>query len=295
MTNKFLFLEYDYNRGGLGDLWKGGFLVFCISKFSDRIFSFDLRPHIIDKLYSITDIVKDNVYDDTKIIFNEYSYIPLGMIIDDIKSSTKKCIKMICNRWRHEIFLSREMNIRDLISEYNKLFQKQFSINHHSLIEKYNLHEKFIVFHCRCGDMYLNESTQLFKSDNRISSFELLEKKIQFFNSIEKNDKIMICGDSESIVKMLLSKIPNSFTISPKPHHFAFHSNESHLVSIQNTFEEHALISKAKSIYMCVYSGYPLTAALENDIPVYLIGENELSDYYKTGRDDTYYINQKKI
>jgi hypothetical protein len=125
------------------------------------------------------------------------------------------------------------------------------------------------ALHCRLGDKYLTEAYGC-KGDNRIGSFETLKKVIE--NYKDSKDRIMICGDHSSTITKLLAEIPNSFCLCPKPYHIAYSNSniESRLADIKAMILEHKALVNAKSITMVSYSGFPITASIHRNTPLFI-------------------------
>ena len=124
------------------------------------------------------------------------------------------------------------------------------------------------TFHCRIGDKYLQEAYSS-KGDNRIGSFDRLGKIIEQYNALG-HPATLVASDSEVIVNRLLKDIPGAFTLCPKPYHLAYKCAdiEFKIPSIRDTVLEHYAMTKSQGIYKVSYSGFPITAALVQNIPL---------------------------
>ena len=134
------------------------------------------------------------------------------------------------------------------------------------------------ALHCRLGDKYLTEAYGC-KSDNRIGSFETLKKVIEDYKG--STERIMICGDHPSAITKLLAEIPNSFCLCPKPYHIAYASPdiEGRLADIKAMILEHRALVQAESITMVSYSGFPITASIHRNIPLFVWREGVKQGY----------------
>jgi len=170
----------------------------------------------------------------------------------------KEEIVLTCNWFK----LSANSSI-DPLPFYKELYTTIFPLT----IEK-EIPATYHTFHCRVGDKYLQEAYGS-KGDNRIGSFDRLGKIIDQYNAFG-HSATLVASDSEAVVNRLLKEIPGSFTLCPKPYHIAYKCPdiEFKIPSMRNTILEHYAMTKSQGIYKVSYSGFPITAALIQNVPL---------------------------
>ena len=166
----------------------------------------------------------------------------------------------------------------DPLPFYKELYTTIFPI----IIER-DIPATYHTFHCRVGDKYLQEAYSC-KGDNRIGSFDRLGKIIEQYNALG-HSATLVASDNEVIVNRLLRDIPGSFTLCPRPYHLAYKCTdiEFKIPSIRDTILEHYAMTKSQGIYKVSYSGFPITAALVQNIPLQVWSmEGSLGTYRDT-------------
>ena len=150
------------------------------------------------------------------------------------------------------------------------------------------------TFHCRVGDKYLVEAHGS-KDDNRIDSFDRLETAIKDYCALG-HPATLVASDSEAVVTRLLAAIPGAFTLCPAPYHTSSWSPaiESNMNQFRDTIIEHYAMTKSLGIYMVAYSGFPITAAAVNNIPLQMWSKDgKLAPYNDEHLDYIRELNKK--
>uniref|UniRef100_A0A6C0K271 Glycosyltransferase n=1 Tax=viral metagenome TaxID=1070528 RepID=A0A6C0K271_9ZZZZ len=254
MTNTLVFF-YSYGMGGWGDMVKGLHTCWCWAKATHRELKIDFSWHIFGTFFKQHRYLQDRP-----------SYVTLNMIDKSadytVRSldqyADKEEIVLTCNWFK----LSANSSI-DPLPFYKELYTTIFPLT----IEK-EIPATYHTFHCRVGDKYLQEAYGS-KGDNRIGSFDRLGKIIDQYNAFG-HSATLVASDSEAVVNRLLKEIPGSFTLCPKPYHIAYKCPdiEFKIPSMRNTILEHYAMTKSQGIYKVSYSGFPITAALIQNVPL---------------------------
>jgi hypothetical protein len=252
---KTLVFFYSYGMGGWGDMIKGLHTCWCWAKATGRELKIDFSWHIFGTFFQQHRYLKDRLASVTLTTIDgaaKYTVKSLERFADQEE------IVVACN-W----FNPAANGSVDPLPFYKELYTTIFPLT----IEK-KIPATYHTFHCRVGDKYLNEAYSC-KGDNRIGSFDRLSKTIAEYNAFG-HPATLVASDSEHIVNRLLKEIPGSFTLCPKPYHIAYKCPDIELKipSMRNTILEHYAMTKSQGIYMMSYSGFPITAALVQNIPL---------------------------
>jgi hypothetical protein len=238
--------------GGWGDMLKGLHTAWCWAKGTNRTLRIDFSRHVFSKLFP------QHQHPVHAVSLHTIDKLGQLTIEDVLKQDSLPDIAITCN-W----FNIKSIGTVNPLPFFQELYTVLFPLD--SIIPEKPYH----VLHCRLGDKYLIEAYSC-KSDNRIGSFEILKKVIE--NYRESKKRIMICGDHPSTIAKLLTEIPNSFCLCPKPYHIAYASSdiENRLADIRAMILEHRALVQAESITMVSYSGFPITAAIHQNIPLFI-------------------------
>jgi len=252
---KTLVFFYSYGMGGWADLLKGLHTCWCCAKATGRELKIDFSWHLLGTFFKQHQCLKDRAARVTLNMIDrsaDYTVRSLEPFADEEE------IILTCN-WFNPVANGSV----DPLPFYKELYTSIFPLT----IEK-ELPVTYHTFHCRVGDKYLQEAYGS-KGDNRIGSFDRLGKIIAEYNSFG-HSATLVASDSEAIVNRLLKEIPGSFTLCPKPYHFAYKCPdiEFKIPSMRNTILEHYAMTKSQGIYKVSYSGFPLTAALVQNVPL---------------------------
>jgi len=249
---KTLTFIYSYHMGGWGDMLKGLHTAWCWAQGTNRTLRIDFSRHIFSKLFPQHQHLVHAV--------SLHSIDKLGQItIEDVlKLDSLPDITVTCN-W----FDRKSIGSVNPLPFFQELYTTIFPLE--GIVPEKPYH----ALHCRLGDKYLTEAYGC-KSDNRIGSFETLKKVIEDYR--DSKERIMICSDHPSAITKLLADIPNSFCLCPKPYHIAYNSPdiESRLADIKAMILEHRALVQAESITMVSYSGFPITASIHRNIPLFV-------------------------
>jgi hypothetical protein len=249
---KTLTFVYSYHMGGWGDMLKGLHTAWCWAKGTNRTLRIDFSRHVFSKLFPQHQHAVHAV--------SLHTIDKLGQVSleDVLKHDSQPDITVTCN-WFNRKCISTVNPLPFFQELYTTIFP----------LEDVVLERPYHALHCRLGDKYLTEAYGC-KSDNRIGSFETLKKVIEDYR--ESKDRIIICGDHPSAITKLLAEIPNSFCLCPKPYHIAYNSPdiESRLTDIKAMILEHRALVNAESITMASYSGFPITASIHRNIPLFV-------------------------
>jgi len=238
--------------GGWGDMLKGLHTAWCWAKGTNRTLRIDFTRHIFSKLFPQHQHIVNTI--------NIHAIDKLGQIsiFDILAYDSVQDISVTCN-W----FDIDSIGTVDSLPFFEELYTTIFPLSEPEPPKPYH------ALHCRLGDKYLTEAYAC-KSDNRIGSFETLKKVIGDYRG--STDRIMICGDHPSAITKLLAEIPNSFCLCPKPYHIAYNSAdiEGRLADIKAMILEHRALVQAESITMVSYSGFPITASIHRNTPLFI-------------------------
>jgi hypothetical protein len=252
---KTLIFFYSYGMGGWGDMIKGLHTCWCWAKASGRQLKIDFSWHIFGTIFP------QHRYLDGKALgltFNSIDKVGEFNCQSLEKYADKEEILVTCN-W----FKPSSIGDIDPLPFFKELYTEIFPLT----VGK-GIPGAYHTFHCRVGDKYLKEAYSC-KGDNRIGSFDRLGKIIDEYNAFGY-PATLVASDSEAVVTRLLAKIPGSFTLCPQPYHLAYRSPDidSKVDQIRNTILEHYAMTKSLGIYKVAYSGFPITAATVNNIPL---------------------------
>lgn len=249
---KTLTFIYSYHMGGWGDMLKGLHTAWCWAKGTNRTLRIDFSRHVFSKLFP------QHQHPVHAVTLHAIDKLGQLTIEDVLKHDNLPDITVICN-W----FDRKSIGTVNPLPFFQELYTTIFPLE--GVVPETPYH----ALHCRLGDKYLTEAYAC-KSDNRIGSFETLKKVIEDYKG--STERIMICSDHPSAITKLLAEIPNSFCLCPKPYHIAYNSAdiEGRLADIKAMILEHRALVQAESITMVSYSGFPITAAIHRNIPVFI-------------------------
>ena len=130
------------------------------------------------------------------------------------------------------------------------------------------------------GDKYLNEAYAC-KGDNRMGSMASILEKLGRYKATRTASHSLVCSDHASMIRSLLQQIPKSSSICNTPYHIAYFNPTIHtqIGNIRDMIAEHRAMSKAQSIWMANYSGFPITASAIGNVPLLLAGETYHDEY----------------
>lgn len=238
--------------GGWGDMLKGLHTAWCWAKGTNRTLRIDFTRHVFSKLFP--------QHQHTVNTINIHAIDKLGQIsiFDILAYDSVQDISITCNWFDIDCIGTVEP-----LPFFEELYTTIFPLSEPEPTKPYH------ALHCRLGDKYLTEAYAC-KSDNRIQSFDTLKTVIESYKT--STDRIMICSDHSSAIANLLKNIPNSFCLCPKPYHIAYSSPdiESRLADIKAMILEHRALTNAETITMVSYSGFPITAAIHHNTPIFL-------------------------
>jgi hypothetical protein len=258
---KTLTFVYSYHMGGWGDMLKGLHTAWCWANATNRTLRIDFSRHIFSKLFP--------QHQHSVHAVNLHTIDKLGQVAvsDVLKLDSLPDITVSCN-W----FDRKCIGTVNPLPFFQELYTTIFPLEGDMPERPYH------ALHCRLGDKYLTEAYNC-KSDNRIGSFETLKKVIEDYRG--STERIMICGDHPSAITKLLAEIPNSFCLCPKPYHIAYASPdiEGRLADIKAMILEHRALVQAESITMVSYSGFPITASIHRNIPLFVWREGIKQGY----------------
>lgn len=252
---KTLVFFYSYGMGGWGDLIRGLHTCWCWAKATGRELKIDFTWHILGTLFHQHRYIQGRIVPVTLNMIDKsanYTVRSLDPYAD------KEEIILTCN-WFNPVANGSV----DPLPFYKELYTTIFP----TLIER-DIPTVYHTFHCRIGDKYLQEAYSC-KGDNRIGSFDRLGKIIEQYNALG-HPATLVASDNEVIVNRLLRDIPGAFTLCPKPYHLAYKCAdiEFKIPSIRDTILEHYAMTKSQGIYKVSYSGFPITAALVQNVPL---------------------------
>ena len=249
---KTLTFVYSYHMGGWGDMLKGLHTAWCWARGTNRTLRIDFSRHVFSKLFP------QHQHPVHSIILHTIDKLGQLTIADVLKHDSLPDITIACN-WFNRTCIGT-VNPSPFFQE---LYTTIFPLDSPEPTKPYH------ALHCRLGDQYLVEAYNC-KGDNRIGSFETLKKVIEDYKG--STERIMICGDHPSAITKLLAEIPNSFCLCPKPYHIAYSSPdiESRLADIKAMILEHRALTNAESITMVSYSGFPITASIHQNTPLFI-------------------------
>lgn len=275
---KTLVFCYSYGMGGWGDLLKGLHTCWCWAKATGRELRIDFSRHVFGT------------------VFPQYGTPLLGAVAGPLLNLIDKggqigvaelrameadaCVFVACNWFSPKSVEGCEAAV--VLEFYEKLYSEIFPV---CVGDGAGVggERTYRVFHCRMGDKYLAEA-YCCKGDNRIGSMSVLTDQIRAFDGAGGDagaKKTMVCSDHASVIRSLLNQIPGSFCVCTEPYHIAYNSpgiNER-IGAIRAMIYEHFMMSRAAEIWMAVYSGFPITAAMVGDVCLKLGGAEYTDEY----------------
>lgn len=263
---KSITLFYSYGMGGWGDFIKGLHTVWCWSKAMKR----DVRIHFHNHVFGT--LFPQHVHSDIQKIHRSFiDKVGKATVQDLLPLEQIDDIVVTCNWFS---LTSVDNTYADFYKEfYTTLFPVRPYV--HPLYHPSSYH----VLHCRIGDKYLTEATSC-KGDNRIGSIARLKTLIDEYNALG-HEHTLVCSDSASIVKHLLTHVKGAFAICQQPYHIAYNSAtiQDHKDDIYTMIQEHEAMTHALTITKVAYSGFPITAARIGSVPLYIYEDNVRKPY----------------
>jgi len=238
--------------GGWGAMLQGLHTAWCWAKGTNRTLRIDFSRHVFSKLFP------QHQHPVHAVSISSIDKLGQVSLEDVLKQDSLPDIAVTCN-W----FNRKCIGTVNPLPFFQELYTTIFPLE--GVVPERPYH----VLHCRLGDKYLAEAYYC-KSDNRIGSFETLKKVIGDYR--DSKERIMICSDHPSAIVKLLAEIPNSFCLCPKPYHIAYNSPdiENRLADIKAMILEHRALVQAESITMVSYSGFPVTASIHQNTPLFV-------------------------
>lgn len=268
---KTLTFFYTYHMGGWGDLLKGLHTCWCLAKVTGRELRIDFSAHLLGSIFPQYAEPIERPPDRVLDLIDRIGAIS----VSDFESYTEQSILVTCNWFSPGSVRTVPREV--VLGYFEELYNKIFPIGPGPTAL-----ETFDVLHCRAGDKYLSEAYAC-KTDDRLAlSGEILNYLRPFIaNETNGNTATMICSDLAGLIGALVKHIPNSFCLCPEPYHFAYkNENIPNVVErIQATILEHFMMTRSQKIWMTSRSGFPITAAMIGNVPLYLQGQTYRDEY----------------
>jgi hypothetical protein len=276
--SKTLVFYYSYGMGGWGDLLKGLHTCWCWAKATGRALRIDFRKHVFGDVFPQYGKELMLRLEGAQVL-NLIDKVG-GLGVEEIAKVEADVIVVACNWFHPNSVKGVEREV--VLAYYDALYRDLFSVS----MEGVGVEEgTYRVFHCRMGDKYLSEAYAC-KGDNRIGSMAVLAEQIRAFGGVGdanggEGNKTMVCSDHASVIRSLLTQIPNSFCMCTEPYHIAYYRDDlvERLGPIRAMIYEHFVMSRSTGIWMAAYSGFPITAAMVGGVPLVLKGETYRDDY----------------
>lgn len=274
-----LYFTYTYNCGGLADLIKGAATCWYIADHYG--FKFDIRfihelglifPHLFMK----------NKFQQINLIDTPISTKIREFMNNPSNRQSSYCVYINgCLDFPKNPLDSRKPFLKTVQPFLKTFYKERLPLPSPGQSYTYALSNPFQVVHCRMGDLYLGEATN--RCDNRIGNRARYETKLNILLSNLPTKPTLICSDSTETQTELVNKLPGSFTLTTDQYHFAYNTkkktNQQIIESIGHTLQEHSAMTRADSIYMFCYSGYPIIAACIGNIPLYEVTDTGIVPY----------------
>jgi len=259
---KTLTYVYTYHSGGWGDMIKGLHMAWCWAHGTGRTLRINFKVHIFGKIFPQHNWPIEPITID--------AIDKLGLVnIEHIRAFHDKENISVCCNWFNTACIGPVNPLPFYDEVYTSLFPLEFP----------DISGAYHVLHCRIGDKYLSEAYAC-KNDNRIGTMSRITDILPFYNALN-HPRTLVCGDNTAIIGHLLKVVPNSFTLCPKPYHIAYQTDdiEYRIPDICAMIQEHRAITLAESITMMSYSGFPISAALFKNKPLFIYRITERKPY----------------
>jgi hypothetical protein len=270
-NGKMLVFYYSYGMGGWGDMIKGLHTCWCWARATGRELRIDFRKHVFGDVFPQYGKELALRLEGAQVL-NLIDKVG-GTGVEEIAKVEADVLVVACNWFHPESVKGVEREI--VLGYYDALYRDLFPVCAGNVDVEEGTYR---VFHCRMGDKYLSEAYAC-KGDNRIGSMGVLAEQIRAFGG--GGGKTMVCSDHASVIRSLLTQIPNSFCVCTEPYHIAYYRDDlvQRMGPIRAMIYEHYLMSRSTEIWMAAYSGFPITAAMVGEVDLVLKGETYRDDY----------------